>query len=175
MNEPPPKSFTAKYNGRAHVLTTDVVIGQAFDPAKVSRPPGKTYTYKGIWDTGATNTVITAKVAHDCGLIPIGITNVETANGTRQCNVYLVSILLPNTVGITPLRVTEVVLNGDSEVLIGMDVISRGDFSVTCNDGNTLFSFRYPSTRAIDFVKEHMSNKARQKQKQRRQTRKHGK
>ncbi len=39
-------------------------------------------------------------------------------------------------------------------MLIGMDIISRGDFAVTNKDGKTTFSFRLPSVAKIDFVKE---------------------
>ena len=41
------------------------------------------------------------------------------------------------------------------DMLIGMDVMNLGDFAVTNKDGRTVFSFRIPSCRCIDFVKEH--------------------
>lgn len=40
-------------------------------------------------------------------------------------------------------------------IIIGMDVISHGDFSVTNQNDKTCFSFRFPSQRKVDFVKEH--------------------
>ncbi len=43
---------------------------------------------------------------------------------------------------------------GDADVLIGMDVITKGDFAVSNWDGKTSFSFRVPSLGEIDFVKE---------------------
>lgn len=175
MRSFPSKAFTASYQGRSNVLITDVIVGQAFDHQKMSDPPGVKRKYRAVWDTGATNSVITERVAQECGLKPISLANIETANGTRQCNVYLASILLPNTVGISSLTVTEATLNGDIEVLIGMDVIGSGDFAVTCSNGNTIFSFRYPSTDTIDFVKESNRKRARQKQRLQRNNRKHGK
>ena len=42
----------------------------------------------------------------------------------------------------------------DCDLLIGMDIIRFGDFSVTTNNGKTIFSFRTPSIKHIDFVKE---------------------
>ena len=41
-------------------------------------------------------------------------------------------------------------------MLIGMDIISKGDFAVSNFDGNTVFTFRYPSNSEINFVKEFM-------------------
>jgi len=166
MTDFKPQAFTVEFNGRAHVLITPVHIGRAFDHTKISRPPGNVLTYNGIWDTGATNTVITERVARECGLKPIGVTNVETAGGRKRSNVYLVSIGLPNTVGVSSLRVTEGILNGNVEVLIGMDVIGGGDFAITCNDGKTVFSFRFPSKTKIDFVKEINRQQARKRKKQ---------
>jgi uncharacterized protein YecA (UPF0149 family) len=37
-------------------------------------------------------------------------------------------------------------------LLIGMDLISLGDFAVTNFAGKTVFSFRVPSVQMIDFV-----------------------
>ena len=147
-----PRSFVAYRKGITNVLATKVRIGEAFNP-QPSIPPPLLIEYTAIWDTGATHTVITQKVVDECELKPIGMAKVHTANGERNCHVYLVSIHLPNDVGITSLRVTEGVLSGDAEVLVGMDIINLGDFAITNKDGKTTFSFRIPSMTVIDFVK----------------------
>ena len=41
--------------------------------------------------------------------------------------------------------------------LLGMDIISLGDFSISHKDGGTTFSFQIPSTHNIDFVNEKIS------------------
>ena len=40
------------------------------------------------------------------------------------------------------------------DVLIGMDIIGRGDFAVTHPSGYTKFTFSMPSARDIDFFRE---------------------
>lgn len=151
---PPSSSLTVKANnGRLHVLITPVDIYPAFDPA-TTNPPPQHIQYNGIWDTGATNTVINKKVADDLNLKPISMTLVRHAKGEEMSNVYLVNIMLPNKVGFQNVRVTEGLLSG-ADVLIGMDIINRGDFAITHRDGKTTFSFRIPSTGHIDFVEEH--------------------
>jgi uncharacterized protein YecA (UPF0149 family) len=40
-------------------------------------------------------------------------------------------------------------------MLIGMDIIATGDFAITNNNNETVFSFRHPSNAIIDFVQEH--------------------
>lgn len=78
---------------------------------------------------------------------------VHTASGPEMANVYLVNIWLPGKVVFYNLEVTEGKLTRQCEVLIGMDIISEGDFAVTNYNGRTVFTFRFPSVGCIDFVK----------------------
>lgn len=109
--------------------------------------------YKAIWDTGATNSVIDKKVAEELGLIPNGIRQVYHANGSERVNSYKVNIVLPNNIMVQMVNVTEGDLNG-AQVLIGMDIISLGDFALTHRNNGTVFSFQVPSTHEYDFVKQ---------------------
>lgn len=43
---------------------------------------------------------------------------------------------------------------GNTDILIGMDIITLGDFAITNVGGKTVFSFRTPSTKMIDYVEE---------------------
>ena len=148
-------ALTVKASGRANTIETEAEIWKAFDPADTDKdkvPPPK--KYRAIWDTGATASVITRKVVEECQLEPIGMTRVHTASGEYDCNVFLVNIALPGNVMITQVRVTEGEIFGQCEVLIGMDIISHGDFAFTNKDGKSTFSFRIPSVEEIDFVKQ---------------------
>jgi hypothetical protein len=40
------------------------------------------------------------------------------------------------------------------DIIIGMDIITQGDFAITNFGGNTFFSFRMPSIQTIDFEGE---------------------
>jgi hypothetical protein len=91
-------------------------------------------------------------VVDACNLRPIGVIKTFTANGERLSEVYLVRLALPNRLNVNPLRVTHGELGPDTDVLIGMDIISHGDFAVTNHGGQTTFSFRYPSMQRIDFL-----------------------
>ncbi len=173
MSKTKTSAFTVRFDGRANILKTPVHIGAAFDHTKTTVSSITHRTYNGLWDTGASSTVITAKAARECGLKPIAVTNVETAGGTQQSKVYLVSIGLPNGVGISSLRVVEGILNGDFEVLIGMDVIGEGDFAITNKGGRTVFSYQSPSIKVIDFVAE--ANRQKPITKKKKPKRKRGK
>lgn len=145
------RSFTVAHNGVASVLTSQVRIQQAFDAKAPPTPPTK--EYKAIWDTGATKTAITNRVASECGLKPTGMCKIRTASGESDACTYFVSLYLPNKVCLPQVRVNEVVLS-DADVLVGMDVIATGDFAVTNHQGKTHMSFRMPSIECIDFVKQ---------------------
>ncbi len=157
MNNTQPISFTVGHDGKTNVLITDVIVHPFFDPKKIEQeqgkvPPGR--QYRAIWDTGATATVITKRVARDCALKPISMTRVQTAGGMINSNVYLVNIMLPNKVGLPKVRVSEAEKIGeDSDVLIGMDIITAGDFAITNRNKRTVFSYGIPSIERIDFVK----------------------
>lgn len=145
-----PRTFTISYNGRSNVLASKVGITEAFDPA---RPPADApKEFVAVWDTGATNSVITETVIAQCQLKPTGIADVHTAQGSHRTPTYLVGIMLPNLVGFPSIRVSKGILPSTYDVLIGMDIIGSGDLAVTNKDGKTVFSFRMPSIELIDFV-----------------------
>ncbi len=143
--------FTARSKGIVNFLESETKISQAFDPSKTKTPPPYKI-FKAIWDTGATKTSISKKVVNECGLIPIGMARVQTAERLTTTNAYLISITLRNNITIPNLRVTEGGFGANFDVLIGMDVINMGDFAVTNKNGKTAFSFRIPSVELIDFV-----------------------
>ena len=135
------------------MLQTEVLVFPAFDPVKTqNRPTPKKFI--GIWDTGATNSVISKRIIDECGLKPISMTEVHTVGGTKTSEVFLVNVGLPNRVGISEIRVCEGSITGSADMLVGMDIISRGDLALTNKDGKTTFSFRMPSIESIDFVKQ---------------------
>lgn len=67
-------------------------------------------------------------------------------------NVYLLCFHLPNNLSIN-LSVTEVpALPHKFEALIGMSIISHGDFTISNFEGCTCLSFRMPSTARTDYT-----------------------
>lgn len=109
--------------------------------------------FVALWDTGATNSVITAKVAKALGLVAAGKMTVNGVNGSAVVPYYIVDIILPGGIAATRI-VSEGKSAGDWDVLIGMDIIMHGDFSVSNFNGTTTFSFRVPSRAVTDYVAE---------------------
>ena len=149
-NPLPHNAFTLKSNGGIlRVLSTPVEFSlPAITISKIK--------FQGIWDTGATSTVITQRVVDALGLKPIGIALVHTASEQNvRTPVFLVDVhLYDGKVCVKDVRVTLGNISDGSDCLIGMDIISLGDFAITNVNGSTTFSFRIPSVQEIDFVKQ---------------------
>lgn len=147
-----PQSFTVSYVGRAKELITECRVGDSAGQDE-KFDVQKTLSYHALWDTGASGSVISKALAENLNLSPISKCRTYHAQGESIVNVYLVDIVLPNRLAIRGLKVSEGILNG-FDVLIGMDIITLGDFVLTNREDKTTFSFQIPSTHLYDFVKQ---------------------
>lgn len=130
------------------VLTLDLPLAQQAITPGYSGPQ----EFVGLWDTGASATAINIRVAAQLGLRPVGQVLVQTANKTVPADTYLVNlVLLPSQVHFPNILVSGSDL-GPVDVLIGMDIITSGDFSITNKNGRTVMSFRKPSMDTHDYV-----------------------
>lgn len=148
-------AFTLKSNGILNMLKTDTLVLSDIRKKDTSYTPK---LWRGLWDTGASKSSITQRIVDDLNLIPVGNTNISTANGVVAVNTYFVDFGLPNGVTVKNVLVSCADLGDDIDVLIGMDIIRHGDFSITNVNNKTTFSFRTPSVEEIDYVKESRNN-----------------
>ena len=149
-----PRAFTIEHKGVIDRLKTECGICKEYDPNfEQEAIPLPIHNCKALWDTGASKSVISANVVQALNLESFGKTLVFHADGESMLNLYYVNIVLPNNLGSYTVKVTEGKLTG-MDVLIGMDIISQGDFSITSSKGKTKFSFQVPSTHDIDYEKE---------------------
>ena len=152
MLPPGSYTFTTRAEGLRDVLRNECKVSKAWDP-RSGPPEPPANEFMAIWDTGATRSVISDRVVAACELKPMTSVQVHGVHGPSTTPVFLVNLVLPNKVRVPGLPVTLGKL-GEADVLIGMDIIGRGDFAVTNFDGKTYFSFRMPSEAHIDFVTE---------------------
>ena len=102
------------------------------------------------WDTGATQSVINKVLVEPLGLKPIGKDYVDGFGGTNVSYIYEVNIYTEGELSFKRIKVLAGDIGG-CDVLLGMDIISQGDFAITNKDNQTWFSFRYPSQDHIEF------------------------
>ena len=148
------RALPIRGTGPLPALISDCDASAAFDPRVTPQgTPAQYHAFKAIWDTGATASVITQAVVNACGLKPTGMVLVHGVHGPEHAETFLANIGLPNGVAFPNVRVTKGKIVG-VDILIGMDIINTGDFAITNVGKKTVFSFRIPSIRTIDYVKE---------------------
>ena len=145
-----PAAFTLKSESILDMLKTDISVSSNIRNTNIAIDLNK--IWQGLWDTGASRTSIDKRIAKELGLIPVGKGTISTANGTMSVNTYFINLTLINRVTITDILVAEADLGSEIDLLIGMDIIRHGDFSITNTNGATTFSFRIPSMKEIDYV-----------------------
>src|ERR1039458_48601 len=147
----PNQAFTTRYTGKALRLTNEVEIFPAFEQNATPLPGKK---YRALYDTGATHSAISPKVVQELNLPVIRATRVGVGGGFHDTTSHLVNIKLPSNVMCPMFQVAQILVPSGEDVIIGMDILGAGDFAVTNQGGNTVFSFRVPSQKCIDFVAE---------------------
>lgn len=128
-------------------------------PVSITDPDtGTVVNTFGIWDTGATHSVITKKKAQEFGLKVLSMTRVIGVHGPKDVPVYRVTIALNNeNINLTTLvtECEELPSNGkEVGMLIGMNIINMGDFAISNYNGKTFMTFLVPSLKQIDYVQE---------------------
>lgn len=107
------------------------------------------------WDTGSTYSCISPEFAKQLNLQPLSNNELHTSYGIIQSKLYDIDIFINEQV-IYSVRVAENPNIHEEAVdfLIGMDIISQGDFTISTYNGKTSFSFRVPSKGLIDYTEE---------------------
>jgi len=137
---------------RAFTGLFDKITDELISPAKVcsgfvtsGQPNTPPIEVTALWDTGATATCIKPWLKDQLNL---QLFNTQTllagVGGEVSAYVTLINIQLMCDVEIDdcPVYVTD--FPGDTDILIGMDIINMGDFVVCNTNGKTSFSFAIP-------------------------------
>ena len=141
-------------NCYAFTTTSNQTKNKLQNVSKISAD-GVSMDARTLWDTGATCSCISHEVADSLDLVPTGVKRISTPSGTTDVCTFLVDITLPNNVIISDLQVCESDIGVQGlDFLAGMDIINKGDFSVSNYNGKTVFTFRIPSQKTTDYVHE---------------------
>lgn len=135
--------FQKAIDAPARRIITDVQVVSA-------HYSGESYTQyngilRGLWDTGASSTTICTQLADKLGLPCIGEEEMTGAGGKYPAKKYLAGLILPNNVTIPYLILYSFAGANDFDMLIGMDIITRGDFLISSTENRVYFSFQHPS------------------------------
>ena len=138
------KAFVSEYTYLSNVLINTVTVN--YNNVEINE--------NALWDTGATRTCISNEVVKSLNLIPIGKIDMIGSSGYFTSDTFLLNITLPNDISVANIVVQETEIGAAGiGLLIGMDIITLGDFSVSNYNGKTVFTFRTPSQERIDYIK----------------------
>lgn len=142
--------YNQEWKGLTEAVITRLGVCEAVEVRENMPAPKLFRTDNAMWDTGATNSLLSQKIVDELGLKPHDKAYLSGASGVDVTYTYLVHVLLPT--GNVVLDV-EALLgdNDDYDFVVGMDIISKGDFAFTNKDGKSVFSFRYPSKEHVRF------------------------
>ena len=148
---PDPYTLTIRYQAIASELITRCAVSASWGQLERTKEP-VAVRYNCLWDTGATISAISRRVATDLDLPTEALIPVQHAGGVSEdVPQHYVNIHLPKNVVVVGRQVAQLPLT-NHDVIVGMDIISQGDFAVSNFDGKTTFTFRLPSVEEIDFV-----------------------
>ena len=111
-------------------------------------------TTDALWDTGANMSAITPEIQQQLNAKPIDKKAIAGIHSMQVVDVVYITIELPNKVIKKNIEVVVCNFTTNVGMIIGMDIISLGDFALSNGEGQTLFSFAVPPFRdKIDFLK----------------------
>ena len=129
------RSFTYTYNGISKYIVTDIEIGIN----------GKTEKMEALWDTGATITFINENIINKYNLQSIGDGFTDTLSEDKvPTKKYRINLILSNNIEFPNIEVA-CRDTRTCDIIIGMDIISQGDFAISNFNGKTKMVFRMPS------------------------------
>lgn len=106
-----------------------------------------------LWDTGASISCIASELSARFGMRSIAHWRIMTPSGMADVPVRRIDLELPNGIPISRLKVCDSAIGQQNlGMLIGMDIISRGDFATSCKNGRTMFTFRTPSQEDANYL-----------------------
>jgi hypothetical protein len=112
------------------------VSGGVYDTAPVDIP------IRALWDTGAYMSVISATLAGKLAISSPDTSLLFGIGGVVRSKLYDISVTLPNKVIFPIIRAAEWGGHQLYDMLIGMDIISQGEFFLSSVSGKTVFTFK---------------------------------
>jgi hypothetical protein len=139
-----PQTFSLIADKLLESIKTPLTVQQSLYLCQKYNLVSEQANVRALWDTGATGSCISQGLARQLGLKMIDMCRLRGITGVQISPIYQIDILLPSNVEITNARVCEFLDNGSFEMLIGMDIITLGDFVILNSDRKTKVAFRIP-------------------------------
>jgi len=115
----------------------------------------RSLSINALWDTGAMMSAITPEIMDKLKAPPVDRKKIAGIHTSQEVDIVSITLELPNSVIKRTFKVAVCNITSNTEMIIGMDIISLGDFALSNGNAQTLFSFAVPPFRdKIDFTKK---------------------
>jgi hypothetical protein len=139
------------YEQRPLSIITDVVLSVYLGPTPGGQEPAQRWKARALWDTGAQMCAINTALAQDMGLEIAGYIAAGGFGGDmRDAPFFLVNLDFPDGIRFSKVPAVAYDKKTTHNFIIGMNVITAGDFSLIREHSGSRFSFTIDSPEDID-------------------------
>lgn len=105
----------------------------------------KSVICKALIDTGAMHTCISSRISNYLSLIPTGTMRITAANNhTDVVNTHVVNLTIGGEIRFEMMKLPRLSMSGE-DIIIGMDVLSKGNMVLSNDETGTIFMFEVKS------------------------------
>lgn len=119
--------------------------GKALESYVAVGGEGSMMAVNALWDTGSTESLISEKIVKMIEPILKNKSKYVTRDVVIECETYAVSLSLSDEITFRDVLMKKADLSDKNvDIIIGMDIISRGDFEIRNYNNLIEFAFRIP-------------------------------
>ena len=119
--------------------------GKALESYVAVGGEGSMMAVNALWDTGSTESLISEKIVKMIDPILKSKAKYVTRDVVIECETYAVSLSLSDEITFRDVLMKKADLSDKNvDIIIGMDIISRGDFEIRNYNNLVEFAFRIP-------------------------------
>ncbi|MBQ5328326.1 MAG: hypothetical protein J6J15_03985 [Oscillospiraceae bacterium] len=119
--------------------------GKALESYVAVGGEGSMMAVNALWDTGSTESLISEKIVKMIEPILKSKAKYVTRDVVIECETYAVSLSLSDEITFRDVLMKKADLSDKNvDIIIGMDIISRGDFEIRNYNNLVEFAFRIP-------------------------------
>ena len=119
--------------------------GKALESYVAVGGEGSMMAVNALWDTGSTESLISKKIVKMIEPILKNKSKYVTRDVVIECETYAVSLSLSDEITFRDVLMKKADLSDKNvDIIIGMDIISRGDFEIRNYNNLVEFAFRIP-------------------------------
>lgn len=119
--------------------------GKALESYVAVGGEGSMMAVNALWDTGSTESLISEKIVKMIEPILKNKSKYVTRGVVIECETYAVSLSLSDEITFRDVLMKKADLSDKNvDIIIGMDIISRGDFEIRNYNNLVEFAFRIP-------------------------------